>query len=489
MASVGEERQIAEEGVGEAMEREESIAEGMMSYKKLLALHQGVATLRKTSRTHHEMVVRLEKAMGDTISENDLRRAIGLALEEFDSQLVEAFRDSNRKCISMFAKSEDVAEIQSKIDKKVNFDQYNAVLQKLSELRKYIDTMAESVFIGHQESQEEFAKTGEVEKYLKQKADLAELTQVRAKLERLEAVVTANDMKHNTSMDDMNQMVTKSNASNIQINRQMIEENKNLIAQLQNDTQSLMTRMDGAEEQIEKLNEDTANIAEKQGDIQERQDNVIWRACQSLQGLFQGMEGKVNDLNEDLTDMRTNVDKFQDFATQRIQQLFDDDEQVKEQVRFLMEASEMLKRRSREFTKTHNSQLKDLQSSEAKLMEQMGTLERSFKAHERELRAIEKRTPTLSSALATMASGDILPPVIAEPVPLDPNQNLQNVLTQLEMIANGTPMPSKALMPLGANAGLSPPLPLKSPRPPLPMGPTGSTSTARTQAPRRTPRS
>merc|ERR1711963_867503 len=111
-------------------------------------------------------------------------------------------------------------------------------------------------------------------------------------------------------------------------------------------------------DQLQKLNEDSTSIAQKQGDMQERQDGVIWRACQSLQGLFHGMEGKVNDLNVDLTDMRTNVDKFQDFASNRIQQLFDDDEQVKEQVRFLMEASEMLKRRSREFTKTHNSQLK-----------------------------------------------------------------------------------------------------------------------------------
>merc|ERR1719230_180200 len=107
---------------GEADEREESIAEGIMTYKKLLALQQGVSTLQKTSRTHHETVVRLEKAMSDTISENDLRRAIGLALEEFDSQLVEAFRDSNRKSLSMFAKSEDMAEMTGKLEKKVNED-------------------------------------------------------------------------------------------------------------------------------------------------------------------------------------------------------------------------------------------------------------------------------------------------------------------------------------------------------------------------------
>merc|ERR1719230_2434808 len=217
---------------GEADEREESIAEGIMTYKKLLALQQGVSTLQKTSRTHHETVVRLEKAMSDTISENDLRRAIGLALEEFDSQLVEAFRDSNRKCLAMFAKSEDVAEIQTKMDKKVNFTEYNTVLQKLSELRRYVDTMAESVFIGHQESKEEFAKEVNVEKALKLKADLVELTQVRAKLERLEAVVTANDLKHNHRMDELAEQVTHSQAQNIKANSAMIEQNKGMIQKL-----------------------------------------------------------------------------------------------------------------------------------------------------------------------------------------------------------------------------------------------------------------
>merc|ERR1712178_594291 len=114
--------------------------------------------------------------------------------------------------------------------------------------------------------------------------------------------------------------------------------------------------------------------------MQERQDGVIWRACQSLQGLFHGMDGKVTDLSEELKLLRSHGDKFQEFATTRVQQLFDDDEELKEQVKFLMEASEMLKRRSREFNKTHTTQLKELKSSESKLTDQMATLERSFKA-------------------------------------------------------------------------------------------------------------
>merc|ERR1719183_2622154 len=244
---------MTEEGGDDAMENEDSIAESMTAHKKLLSLSTGVRALQKTSRAHHEMVVRLERAMSDTISETDLRRAIGLALEEFDSQLVEAFRDSNRKCISMFAKSEDVAEMQSKIEKKVNFAEYNAVLQKLSELRRYVDTMAESVFIGHQESKEEFAKEVNVEKALKLKADLEELTQVRAKLERLEAVVTANDLKHNHRMDELAEQVTQSQEINIKANRTMIEQNKALIQKLEQEGIAINKRVSVTEESISHL--------------------------------------------------------------------------------------------------------------------------------------------------------------------------------------------------------------------------------------------
>ena len=45
-----------------------------------------------------------------------------------------------------------------KMEKKVNFTEYNLVLQKLTELRMYVDTMADSVLVGHKESKDEFAK-------------------------------------------------------------------------------------------------------------------------------------------------------------------------------------------------------------------------------------------------------------------------------------------------------------------------------------------
>merc|ERR1712054_173977 len=203
-------------------------------------------------------------------------------------------------------------------------------------------------------------------------------------------------------------------------------------------------RMSVAEEQVGQLSEDSKHLADKCVEMQERQDGVIWRACLTLQGLFQTLEGKVQDLSTDVTSLHSNVEQFRTFSNGKIQQLCDVDEQVKEQVKFLMEASEMLKRRAREFNKNHSSQLKELSSNETKLAEQVASLERSLKGQERELRSLGKRgtAPALTGAEAH-------PP--ADPAPVDPNEHLQGVLVQLEKIANATP--TKLPRPLGCDFG------------------------------------
>merc|ERR1740117_15464 len=174
----------------------------------------------------------------------------------------------------------------------------------------------------------------------------------------------------------------------------MIETNKELIAKLVEEGNGMNQRMTTAEDQVGQLSADTQKLTETQEDMQGRQDGVIWRACQSLQGLFNTIDGKVNDLNVELKTMCSSGEQFQTFSTQRFNQLFDYDEQVKEQIKFLMEASEMLKRRAREFNKNHTGQLKEIATSETKLTEQMTAIERSLKAHGRELRALEKLSPS-----------------------------------------------------------------------------------------------
>merc|ERR1712232_59063 len=124
--------------------------------------------------------------------------------------------------------------------------------------------------------------------------------------------------------------------------------------------------------------------------------------------------------------------------------------------------------------------------------DQMATLERSFKANERDLRAMEKRIP---HALSTLAAAESSPPAVRSSDPLEPNDRLQNVLAHLEIIANSQPGPLKptfigsdfkgaadqdaGFVPAlpGLPTGLTPRLPATSPRPP-PYGPTTGTAGA-----------
>merc|ERR1712232_1501027 len=131
--------------------------------------------------------------------------------------------------------------------------------------------------------------------------------------------------------------------------------------------------------------------------------------------------------------------------------------------------------------------------------DQMATLERSFKANERDLRAMEKRIP---HALSTLAAAESSPPAVRSSDPLEPNDRLQNVLAHLEIIANSQPGPLKPTF-IGSDfkgaadqdAGFVPALPgLPTGLTPRPYGPTTGTAgasagLARTQPQRRVPRS
>merc|ERR1719399_1182062 len=112
----------------------------------------------------------------------------------------------------MFSKRDDVAELQGQIGKKVNWAEYNAVLKKIAELRQYIDTTAESVFIGHKEAlDQEFARKADasiVDLALKSKADFTDMNEVRARLERLEILFSHQDMKQTAQLQTLREELT-----------------------------------------------------------------------------------------------------------------------------------------------------------------------------------------------------------------------------------------------------------------------------------------
>merc|ERR1712014_564208 len=120
----------------------------------------------------------------------------------------------------------------------------------------------------------------------------------------------------------------------------------------------------------------------------------------------------------------------------RFDQLFKQGETFEEQLKFLMEAAEMVKRRLREHQKSQTARFKEVEEAEEKLSEQIAALERSLTAHKRDMKAIERRTSDGNTMAAISTPRDI---VLAEPKNQDPNVHLMGVLAQLEKIATGPP--------------------------------------------------
>jgi hypothetical protein len=328
-------------------------------------------------------------------------------------------------------------------------------------------------------------------------------------------------LKQTASLEELRNQVTESNAKNIEANRTAIETNKAMIVKLEEGKASLDLRMSGAEENIANLTADNQKLTQRQTEMREHQDGVIWRACQSLQTLVHANERKTSDLQAEVEELHSRGDGFQALASTKFQLLFDDGNQFKEQLKFLMEATEMLKRKARESNKSHTNQFQELSDSEGKLRDHLASLERSLKAHERDVRALEKN---VVKRFANLGGGPLPlaaePPPPTDPKPFDSNQHLHGVLAQLEKIASaspqklprpggddfmsaedaaqmhGLPPALTGLATLGATRtqgvyGLSPRLPLPGMKaPPVPAAPAGgNTGLGRSAAQRKTPRS
>merc|ERR1719456_987701 len=162
----------------------------MHQAKKVMALGEQLDTISQSLGSVQTTLSQAEEQLRQTISNSDLRRAIGLAFQEFELRMQEEFQQSHRTVLSQFCKKEEVQEVYTMVNKKVNWTDYQYLLGKVTELRTYIDHTAESVFLGHRDAlQQEFARKADatsVDLALKSKADFREINDLRARLERLE---------------------------------------------------------------------------------------------------------------------------------------------------------------------------------------------------------------------------------------------------------------------------------------------------------------
>ncbi|CAK9115856.1 unnamed protein product [Durusdinium trenchii] len=460
--------QMATGLVDEEEEFPEPVADQNLNRRKVLDLQHEINQLQKLSLKHHEAVTHLETGLKTMISEVHLRRALGLAFQEFENRIEDAFQDSNRKCLSMFSKREDVIELQTLVTKKVNWAEYNAVLKKLADLRQYVDGMAETVFIGQREALEsEFAKKANadwVEKALGEKAEFTDLNDVRARLERLEVLVAHNDQKHSSKLQAMREETAAKNdeiyqnleieSSGSQTNRAPFADDRCrahwLPCQLLKGVRqhALMKEANGTMTSNKQSVQDMKTMIERHEARLKQTDSSLLEMSKAQQEMAQLAGKTLLPRIEQMEDWLQRKDQARDELLRQLEGQADElkgavsvvemgrqGEQFREQLEFLMQATEMLKRRLREMSKHQNGKMKEISDDQGRQVQQLAALERVMKRQDRETRAeLRSMTATGDSWRAPTGGGHGLPMLPAEE---DPNVRLTGVLQQLQKIAGG----------------------------------------------------
>eukprot|EP00930_Biecheleria_cincta_P029845 TRINITY_DN20709_c0_g1_i1.p1 TRINITY_DN20709_c0_g1~~TRINITY_DN20709_c0_g1_i1.p1 ORF type:complete len:513 (+),score=146.21 TRINITY_DN20709_c0_g1_i1:79-1617(+) len=421
-----------------AEEVHEPISEQNFNRKKLLVIEQGITKLQKTTLHQHEVVAQIENTLKTMISEADLRRAIGLSFQEFENRIEDAFQDSNRKCLAMFSKRDEVSELQAAVSKKVNWSDYQACLKRMADLRQYVDSMAESVFIGHREALEsEFAKKADaawVEKALKGKADFSEVNDVRARLERLEVLVEQNAKNNSKNLEALRAEFTSRGDEMYEKQMALMKEANNTIASSGSVFRELEKRMGSAESRLSSLDAMLADLSKAAQELKEVNSSNIQPRLQSIEDSLDGNETKDSEREAMLNSISARLQELSDSADKRLGDLIKQGDQSKEQLEFLMQATDMIKRRSREMSKTTTERFKELVDDQDRQVQQLASLEREIRKHEREVRAVSR-----SSKAQTSEGFMRMLPALSEPEPPAPDGNLrlQGVLAELEKIAAG----------------------------------------------------
>lgn len=430
------------------MSAEPPVAEHNLARKRMLELERSVDQLRKDGRRQHELVSQIGNDVKTMVSELDLRRAVGLAFQEVEARLEDVFQDSNRKCLAMFSKREDITNLEAALGKKVNWQEYNTVLKKLSDLRQYVDTMAGSVFIGHREAlNAEFAKKADastIDKALKTKADVGDVNDVRARLERLEALVAATTARQTAQLDEFKAFSSEmAERDNTRLQGLIAEQAKSIQA-LRNDSASIVGRLKNVDGALGGVEDMRSKIAEEARLLKDREERVA-STLAAMQGQLSRTTTASAQTQRDLEGLGSEVKELRDFSSHRLTGLSQQGETHKERLDFLMQATEMMKRKSRELVKSNVTKFDELTTEQTKAASQLAALEKSVKKQDQDVRTLEKRAikadgggggGTIAMSLkALMAPG--FAEYGCESFQEDPNRNLKSVLDQLEQIGAG----------------------------------------------------
>lgn len=432
-----------------AFENNEPIADINFNRKKMLQLEQGIDSLQKSSRQNTQVVSHLELSMKAMISETDLRRAIGLAFQEFEHRLEDAFTDSNRKCLAMFSRRDDVQELQAQLAKRITWAEFNSVIKKLADLKHYIDTMAESVFIGHREALfGEFAKKADrkmVEEQLRSKADIDSVNEVRARLERLEVLVSHQDALQSASVQAVREDLMAEISGQVSEARSLIQANFDQIAERKASHETLSARVACAESEISSLGSSCKSLREVQKVLQAQQDDVLLPQVLGLPDKFDRIDSDLGQMQRALQSLAADASEFRNDSLRTVQGLSKSVSATKEHVDFLLQETEMIKRRAKELSKKQAAGLKDVADGQEKVTLQLQAIERDVKKQARDVRAIDNRTgkdPPMSALEGLRALPASFPSALAAlpaaaAVETDGSVRLKSVMEQLEKLAFG----------------------------------------------------
>lgn len=447
-----------------AAECNEPVAVINFNRKKMLQLEQGIGGLQKAARQHNEVVAQLENSMKAMISETDLLRSMGLAFQEFEHRLEDAFQDSNRKCLAMFSRRDDTVELQGQISKKVSWAEFNNVMKKLADLRQYIDTMADSVFIGHRDALNgEFAKKADkntVDEAMRSKADNDSVNEVRARLERLEVLVSYTDTRQSGALEAMRDDLASKSGEAMDKAQALIKANFDQITDLKAEKAALMTRLSSAESEISSLDAASSKLREVQLVLKAGQDDVILPRAAAMQEQLDRLEVDAGRLHQDLQTLAADASDLRQSSQSTAKGLSAIVNSNKEHVDFLLQETDMIKRRAKELAKKQATGFKEAGDEQEKFSQQLQAIERDVKRQGRDVRAIEHRSakeavPSALEGLRALPAS--LPSALALlPPEGDAAERMRSMMEQLEQLAFGGPSYEPFAVPFNPDR---PPLP------------------------------
>lgn len=168
--------------------------------------------------------------------------------------------------------------------------------------------------------------------------------------------------------------------------------------------------------------------------VRKRQEDLIMATLASLKDQLAQVDEATKRMHQGLQALEGDLKEFRGVSEERFTELTSQAKTCREHLDFLMQATEMIKRRAREQSKSVAGSLKDLGDGQETLKAQLASLERALKRQERDVRATERSARTLVEGTAIVPA-------------TDPNDRLRGVLEQLERIADADGPPSNPLRP------------------------------------------